>query len=67
MTPTKKEKINILVTLDENYVPYLNIMLSSMLHSNRDCFFDVYLLHSAIREDKVLKQKKSSEKAESLL
>ena len=57
MTPTKKEKINILVTLDENYVPYLNIMLSSMLHSNRDCFFDVYLLHSAIREDKVLKTK----------
>lgn len=57
MTPTKKEKINILVTLDENYVPYLNIMLSSMLHSNWDCFFDVYLLHSAIREDKVLKTK----------
>lgn len=57
MTPTKKEKINILVTLDENYVPYLNIMLSSMLHSNRDCFFDVYLLHSAIPEDKVLRTK----------
>ena len=57
MTPTKKEKINILVTLDENYVPYLNIMLSSMLQSNSDCFFDVYLLHSAIGEDKVLKTK----------
>lgn len=43
-----KERINILVTLDENYIPYLNVMLASLLHSNRDCKFDVYLLHSSI-------------------
>lgn len=39
---------NILVTLDENYIPYLNVMLFSLLHSNPDCFFHVYLLHTAI-------------------
>lgn len=46
-----KENINILVTLDENYVQYLNVMLSSLLHSNKDCYFDVYLLHSGIRNE----------------
>ena len=44
------EKINILVTLDENYIPYLNVMLSSLLHSNPETCFDVYLLHSSISE-----------------
>lgn len=48
MIHTEKEKINILVTLDENYVPYLNVMLTSLLHSNRDSQFDVYLLHSSV-------------------
>lgn len=43
-----KTDIHILVTLDENYIPYLNVMLFSLLHSNPDCRFDVYLLHSAI-------------------
>lgn len=43
-------KINILVTLDENYLPYLNVMLASLIHSNPDCCFDVYLLHSSINE-----------------
>lgn len=46
----EKKKINILVTLDENYIPYLNVMLTSLLHSNPDCYFDVYLLHSSINE-----------------
>lgn len=45
-----KEKINILVTLDENYIPYLNVMLFSLMESNRDCFFDIYWLHSGIDE-----------------
>jgi lipopolysaccharide biosynthesis glycosyltransferase len=45
-----KTKINILVTLDENYIPYLNVMLTSLTNSNRNCFFDVYLLHNSIRE-----------------
>lgn len=47
---TNKQKINILVTLDENYIPYLNVMLTSLLHSNPDCFFDVYLLHTSIHK-----------------
>lgn len=47
---SKKEKINILVTLDVNYIPYLNVMLESLIHSNPDCYFDVYLLHSSINE-----------------
>ena len=42
-------KLNILVTLDENYLPRLNVMLYSLLRSNPDCSFDVYLLHSSIR------------------
>ncbi len=40
--------INILVTLDENYITYLNVMLYSLLYTNPDCIFDVYLLHTAI-------------------
>lgn len=45
-----KKKVNILVTLDENYIPYLNVMLTSLIFSNQDCYFDIYLLHSSIRE-----------------
>lgn len=52
------EKMNLLVTLNANYIPYLNVMLSSLIHSNPDCFFDVYLLHSSIAErDMVLTSK----------
>lgn len=46
-----KYEINILVTLDENYIPYLNVMLSSLLYCNPNCTFDVYLLHSSIRDE----------------
>jgi len=54
VTPDPRQiSMNILVTLDENYIPYLNVMLSSLLHSNPDCRFDVYLLHSSIRETAV--------------
>lgn len=49
-----KKKINVLVTLDENYIPYLNVMLKSLVLSNADCFFDVYLLHSSVCEKSVL-------------
>ena len=49
----KKDKINILVTLDENYIPYMNVMLFSLLHSNPDCYFDIYLLHTSIPDDAV--------------
>lgn len=46
----EKQKINILVTLDENYIPHLNVMLTSLLHCNPDCYFNVYMLHAAIHE-----------------
>ena len=44
------QKMNLLVTLDENYIPYLNVMLSSLLYSNPDNYFYVYLLHSSVPE-----------------
>ncbi len=50
-------KINILVTLDENYIPHLNVMLTSLLYHNQDCEFDIYLLHSGIREEALRKTK----------
>lgn len=43
-------KMNILVTLNEAYIPCLNVMLTSLLQSNPDAGFDVYLLHTDIRE-----------------
>ncbi len=43
--------VNILVTLDENYLPYLNVMLSTLIRFNPDCFFDTYLLHTSIGQD----------------
>lgn len=50
----KKATMNLLVTLDANYIPYLNVMLSSLTHSNPDVFFDVYLLHSSVTETDTL-------------
>ena len=47
----RTEKLNILVTLDRNYIPYLNVMLFSLLQSNPDCNFDVYLLHSSLSDE----------------
>lgn len=44
-------QVNILVTLDEAYIPRLNVMLASLLRSNPACVFDVYLLHTAIRDE----------------
>lgn len=52
-----KETMNILVTLDKNYLQYLNVMLSSLLHSNTDVLFDVYLLHTGIQERDVAETK----------
>lgn len=50
MMREKTRQINILVTLNEAYIPYLNVMLSSLLHSNPGCLFTVYLLHASIPE-----------------
>lgn len=49
----KEKSINILVTLDRNYIPQLNVMLFSLLESNPDCCFEVYLLHTALRKEDV--------------
>lgn len=46
--------INILVTVDENYIPCLNVMIASLLHSNPDPFFEIYLLHSSLSEEQMV-------------
>ncbi len=43
--------VNILVTLDEYYLPHLNVMLSTLIRFNHDCVFDIYLLHTSIGQD----------------
>lgn len=50
MPQNESQNINILVTVDENYIPYLNVMLASLLHSNPDHYFRVYLLHTSVPE-----------------
>lgn len=57
MTETGNE-INILVTLDCNYIPYFNVMLSSLIHSNPNEHFRVFLLNNTIEKQDV----ESSEK-----
>ena len=52
------DPINILVTLDENYIPYLNVMLFSLIHSNPDCTLNIYLLHSSIPDSALLPTEK---------
>ena len=37
--------MDLLMTLDRNYVPQLNVMLFSALHGDSTAYFDVYLLH----------------------
>lgn len=45
--------MNVLVTLDKNYIPYLNVMITSLLNHNKDSYFYIYLLHSSIEEEDV--------------
>lgn len=54
MTLKEIQDVNILVTLDKNYIPQLNVMLSSLIYSNPQCRFTVYLLHSSIEEKELL-------------
>lgn len=49
----KSSHMNILVTLDANYIPYLNVMLTSMLYSNPDTAFTVYFLHTSVKEEEL--------------
>ncbi|MDY5940328.1 MAG: glycosyltransferase family 8 protein [Eubacteriales bacterium] len=44
----KQGSIRILATLDRNYIPYFNVMLFSLLESNPEEFFEVYLLHDSL-------------------
>ncbi|MBE6544206.1 MAG: glycosyltransferase family 8 protein [Ruminococcaceae bacterium] len=46
----KNMVINILVTLNEAYIPYLNTMLMSLVSSNKEIVPMVYLLHSSIND-----------------
>ncbi|MGI6745152.1 MAG: General stress protein A [Firmicutes bacterium ADurb.Bin300] len=47
---TCNKTINILVTLDSNYVGPLTVMLFSLLRSNPFEKFDVYVAHSSLKE-----------------
>lgn len=61
------QQINILVTLDENYISYLNVMLSSLVHSNPNCYFRVYLLHNSIPDTAVIETRRVLGRAGELL
>lgn len=52
-THQKKKPFNILVTLDENYLFCLNVMLTSLLHHNPERFFRIYLLQTSIKDDQL--------------
>lgn len=45
------EPICILATLDKNYIPYFNVMLSSLLDKNEGETFRVFLMNSSIAQD----------------
>ena len=49
-----KNIMNILVTLDKNYIPYLNVMLYSLKKHHSDCQLRLYILHSSLSEEDVL-------------
>lgn len=46
----KNGPFNILITLDENYLFFLNVMLMSLLHYNPKRFFRIYLLQTSIKD-----------------
>lgn len=48
--PAAGQAVNILVTMDQNYIPHLNVMLTSLLDSDPACNFQIYLLHSSLEE-----------------
>lgn len=45
--------MNLLVTLDSGYLHQLGVMLSSLVHSNPEERFDVYVLHSSLTEEEL--------------
>lgn len=52
------EPICILATLDKNYIPYFNVMLSSLLDKNEGETFRVFLMNSSLTEDDLLLSRK---------
>lgn len=44
----EQKRINILVTLDANYIPPLRVLLHSLAMSDEDSFFAVYVAHSSL-------------------
>lgn len=50
--------MNLLVTLNEAYVPYLNTLLISIIRNNSSCQFTVYLLHTSVSQTAVVQTKK---------
>lgn len=48
MREKTREPIRILATLDCHYIPYFNVMLFSLLESNPEESFEVYLLHDGL-------------------
>jgi len=45
--------MNILVTLNSNYIKPLKVMLKSLFINNHKEKFDIYLMHSSIKEDEL--------------
>ncbi len=53
-----KLPLNLLVTLDKNYIPYLNVMLWTLRANNPDADITVYILHSSLTNADVVETKK---------
>lgn len=53
-----KDAINLLATLDANYIPYLNTMLFSALYSNPGEFFRVFILQNSIEPEELASTEK---------
>lgn len=45
------DTINLLVTFDKNYIPPFQVMLKSLISTNPEEHFHIWLLHSAIPQD----------------
>ena len=52
------EPICILATLDKNYIPYFNVMLSSLLDKNEGETFRVFLMNSSLTEENLTLSRK---------
>lgn len=45
--------IDLLVTLDENYIKQMKVLMTSIYINNPCEIFNIYLIHSGISEDKL--------------